>query len=383
MRARLIGLCLGVALSLLALSCAHRPPAVEWTRTFAGRGGAEGHCVQQTSDGGYVAAGMTASSSGGPEFYLVKVDSSGHTEWERDFGNAGAIGAYSVQQTADGGYVMVGSGMPAARDSFQLGVWLTKITSLGDIEWQKLVSDSAGRFDLGFSVVQSGDGGFAVAAVANLSADSGLALTKTDSLGDVTWTRLYPVSYPNYAPSNPVQLRQTSDGGYIIATKTLLKVDSLGNQQWLSTFSGTTGAYSVVQTYDGGYAATGPALFLLRTDAQGDLQLLKEYAHSGYSRGNWVEQTADGGYVIAGEARDAARIIRTDSSGSEIWHYTRQWDGAQCVRQTRDGGYVATGYHDDMRTNVQSLFMLKLAPDDKRVELRRVVQRPQRASRLR
>jgi hypothetical protein len=231
--------------------------------------------------------------------------------------------------------------------------------------------------------VQSGDGGFAVAAVANLSADSGLALTKTDSLGDVTWTRLYPVSYPNYAPSNPVQLRQTSDGGYIIATKTLLKVDSLGNQQWLSTFSGTTGAYSVVQTYDGGYAATGPALFLLRTDAQGDLQLLKEYAHSGYSRGNWVEQTADGGYVIAGEARDAARIIRTDSSGSEIWHYTRQWDGAQCVRQTRDGGYVATGYHDDMRTNVQSLFMLKLAPDDKRVELRRVVQRPQRASRLR
>jgi len=370
MRIRAVGLCLGVALSMTAAFCT-QAPAVEWMKTFAGGGAAEGHCVQQTNDGGYIAVGSTRDS-GGLEFYLVKTDSLGNSEWERSFGHAGMIGAYSVQQTADDGFVLVGSGR-SSRNIRRMGVYLVKTDSLGDIEWQEFVNDSAG-FDGGFSVVQSEDGGFAVAATADLSGDSGLALFKTDSLGDGTWTRLYPVSYPEYGPQDPVQLRQTSDGGYMIGTKTLLKVDSFGNQQWLSTFSGTTGARSVVQTPDGGYAATGPAgggdqstLFLLRADAEGNLRWLRNYAQSGLSSGNWLEQTADGGYVIAGMTQPVdwfrAQLVRTDSGGNEIWSDSPFYGGAACVRQTRDGGYIVTGFLSDRSTDAQSLFLLKLAPE--------------------
>jgi hypothetical protein len=201
-------------------------------KTFAGAGAAEGHCVLQTDDGGYVAAGGTGDDSEGGGFYLIKVDSLGNTVWERNFGDAGAAGAYSVAQTADGGYAVVGSGMPAAQDSLDLGVWLIRMSGQGDILWQRLVSDSADDFDFGCSVVQTNDGGFAIAMVADLSRDTGVALVKTDSLGTCLWMRTYPIPYHNYAPEKPVQVRRTSDGGYIIGTKTLLKVDSLGNQQW-------------------------------------------------------------------------------------------------------------------------------------------------------
>jgi len=346
-------------------------PQVEWTRTFAGEGTSEGHCVQQTSDGGFIVAGVTDSHPGYPHFYLVKTDSLGNTEWTRAFGHTGEGGAYSVQQTADGGYVVVGSRVLAA---WRLAVWLAKIASSGDIEWQKPVSDSAARLDFGFSVVQSGDDGFVVAAVADLSEDSGLALIKTDSLGNGMWTRRYPVPYPDYGPWNPVQLQQTSDGGFIVGARALLKVDSLGNQQWLRTYTGLRNAYSVLQTSDGGYVATGPApdsggghgaIGLLKTNSKGKQQWLRTYAEGKYSRGGYsVVQIDDGGYAIAGAKYDSSYVVRTDPTGAVVWSEALRVGGeAYGIQQTNDGGFVIIENRWDDAVHSDALHLLKLAPE--------------------
>jgi hypothetical protein len=371
MRIGTIGLCLGVAMSMSVAFCV-QPPAVEWTKTFAGGGNAEGHCVQQTQDSGFVVAGEATSDSGQTDFYLVKTDSLGNTEWEKTFSGTGPMFAFSVQQTEDGGYVLAGRG--ELYQDLPMGVVLVKTDNQGVLQWQSLVSDTDEYRDGGFSVVQSGDGGFVIAAVRNMTRDSGLLLFKTDSLGTRLWAQRYAVPYPKYSPDDPVQVRQTSDGGYIIGTKTLLKVDSLGNEQWLKTYMGTSGAYSAAQTADGGYAATGPAddplgegkrrVFLLKTDAQGDTQWLSLHASSSSSKGRWVEQTADGGYIVACEVQYGSRIFRTDSSGSEIWSETPPLglgSGMECVRQALDGGYIATGYYYDKSSHTQYLYLLKLA----------------------
>ncbi|MGD0029356.1 MAG: hypothetical protein ABSC91_10510 [Candidatus Bathyarchaeia archaeon] len=69
----------------------------------------EGRCVKQSIDGGYVIAGSTVSfGAGGEDVYLVKTDSSGIMQWSRTYGGAGLDWGYSVEQTLDEGYVVVG-----------------------------------------------------------------------------------------------------------------------------------------------------------------------------------------------------------------------------------------------------------------------------------
>ena len=62
-------------------------PELEWSRTFGGSVSDYGRSVRQTSDGGFIIAGLTLSYGVGEEdVYLVKTDSSGYKAWSRTFG---------------------------------------------------------------------------------------------------------------------------------------------------------------------------------------------------------------------------------------------------------------------------------------------------------
>jgi hypothetical protein len=170
------------------------------------------------------------------------------------------------------------------------------------------------------------------------------------------WGARYPIRYKMPYGEASVPLSRTSDGGFIIGTKALLKVDSDGNQQWLKTYNGLTYVLSVQQTPDGGYIATGDAgdmdsIYLLKTNSTGDVTWKRTYAPSGYSAGAWVERTSDGGYVVSGtyESGDymVAALLKTTSDGTLAWSDSLFLGVADCVRQTQDGGYIVTGtYHD-------------------------------------
>jgi hypothetical protein len=80
-----------------------------WSKTFGGSQDEYGYSVQQTSDGGYIVAGYTASFGTGGDVYLIKTSSSGDSLWARTYGGPESEVGYSVQQTADGGYIIVGN----------------------------------------------------------------------------------------------------------------------------------------------------------------------------------------------------------------------------------------------------------------------------------
>ena len=88
---------------------AAEPPPEQWNRTFGGADYDDFRSVQQTADGGYAAVAITKSlGTGGNDAWLVKADSLGNEQWNKTFGGSGNDVGYTVRQTIDRGYIIVG-----------------------------------------------------------------------------------------------------------------------------------------------------------------------------------------------------------------------------------------------------------------------------------
>ncbi len=292
-------------------------PQLEWSKTFGGAAKDEGWSVQQTSDGGYVVVGYKETfGSQGYEVLMIKADSAGNEQWSKTFGGSNTDRGYSVRQTSDGGYIIVGETRSyGAGDS---DVWLIKTDSDGNQLWYRTFGGSLE--DYARSVQQTSDGGYVIAGYTK-SYGAGkydVWLIKTDANGDLQWSRTFGGSSWDYGQS----VQQTSDGGYIIAGKT----DS--------------------------YGAGSNDVWLIKTDSSGNEQWNKTFGSSNSEDGWSVQQASDGGYIIAGQTLPSgatswdAWLIKTDSSGNEQWNKTfggSRSEIARSVQQTSDGGYIIAG----------------------------------------
>jgi hypothetical protein len=287
-----------------------------WSRTFGGTDVDSGRSVVQTSDGGYAVAGYTFSlGAGSDDVYLVKTDARGTMLWNKTYGGKGDDKGYSVVQTCDGGYAVAGY-----TQSFGTGiadVYLVKTDASGNMVWNKTYGVGTND-DEGQCVVETADGGYAIAGY-----------TTTYGAGD----------YHVY----------------------LVKTDSAGTIQWNKTY-GETGedrGYSVIQTPDGGYAiggetSPGPNMYLVKTDASGNMMWSKTFGGTNPSvLSGAVIQASDGGYVIAGRTYDYGAgnndvyLVKTDASGTLLWSKTyggTRGDSGNSLFKTSDDGYVIAGH---------------------------------------
>ncbi len=236
-----------------------------WQNIYGGLDDDAAYSVQQTADGGYIIAGESDSygKSGSTNAYLVKTDSKGNEQWSQTFGGLDSDAAHSVQQTTDGGYIIAGYSYSYGK-SGSGDAYLVKTDSEGNEQWSQTFGglDS----DYFFSVRQTTDGGYIIAGHSYSYGKSGSTdayLVKTDSEGNEQWSQTFGGLDSDYFFS----VRQTTDGGYIIAGESdsygksgstdayLVKTDSEGNEQWSQNFGGLDddGAASVQQTAHGRY----------------------------------------------------------------------------------------------------------------------------------
>jgi len=281
-----------------------------WERNYGGAGYEEGRSVDQTTDGGYIVVGYTSSYGDSDQIYLVKTDSLGDTLWAKIYGGTGRDWGYSVQQTVDEGYIITGYTTSFGNNEH---IYLVKIDSLGDTLWTK----TYGGASCGNCVRQTTDEGYIIVGGPYwwdyCDRQGNFILIKTDSLGDTLWTRNFD--------DNGYSVQQTQDGGYIAAGMIgndvyLVKTDSLGDTLWTGRYqrgvANVQEGYSVQQTTDGGYIIAGyywyissnnEDVYLIKTDSLGDTLWTRGYgviSGQGYEQGFCIQQTTDGGYIVAG-----------------------------------------------------------------------------------
>ncbi len=310
---------------LLVVSCSKKQSTepeepehgeIEWVKTFGGSSSDIGYSVQQTADGGYIIVGETESFGSGPrDIYCIKTDTQGNTQWTKTYGGTEHEKGESIRETNDGGYIIVGSTSSFGAGAYD--VYLIKTDASGDTQWTRTYGGALEY--IGSSIQQTSDGGYIVCGHRSTSGldEEDVYLVKTNGSGDSIWVRTYGGVDDQWGYS----VQQTSDGGYIVA--------------------GYTGEYPDVNVY------------LLKLDASGDTMWTRNYGGTNEDVGYSVQQTSDGGYIIAGwtesfgSGNRDAYLIRTDANGNAIWSKTfggTRHDRGYSVQETADGGFVIAGY---------------------------------------
>lgn len=211
----------------------------EWTKTFGGAGFEEAFGLAIDSDGNYLMVGYTDSfDEPNGEVFLVKTNSDGETLWTKSYPEMSTSVGSTIINTTDGGAIIAGGvGDEVLETSNAL---LIKINNQGEKEWSQTYGTAQGQ--TAQDVYQTADGGFVFTGIQSTSngavVNFDIYLVKTDANGNEEWSRTFGEGENDYGNA----VIQTIDGGYAIAGATgsygqgggdviLIKTDDQGNIQ--------------------------------------------------------------------------------------------------------------------------------------------------------
>ena len=162
--------------------------ATSFMRTFKAAGMNGGLALVETSDGGFAGTGQHETSGAGScDIYVYKVDDCGNPEWFKTYGSTAEDGGRSIQQTADGGYIVAGLSHFGAGG---YDITLLKIDALGNVQWTKVFG--GGGSDFGLHAQQTADGGYILTGFFTGLGFGGedAVLIKTDANGNLLWMKI-------------------------------------------------------------------------------------------------------------------------------------------------------------------------------------------------
>jgi hypothetical protein len=362
-------------------------PARQWDKTFGGAGNDSGNSIILANDGGYVIAGSTTSfGSGGEDAWLIKTDRSGNKVWDKTFGGTGNDVARSVARTVDGGYILTGytnSSGAGNRD-----VWLIKTDGSGNKTWDRTFGGAGD--DEGWSAIQANDGGYLIAGHSYSYGRGGYCATwliKTDSSGNKFWDK----TFNGIWDTKGISVIQSTDGGYVFAqwdnstleglTK-ITKTDSNGNILWTRNACNLTSSISIIQATDGSYIIPGRVFsiygyqfYLVKISGSGSIVWTSEpflsiYTAPQYNSISSVIQDNDGGFIISGSVSKLGAggedywLIKTDSQGNLLWDETfggSQDDVSNSIIRASDGSYILAGSTFSYGSGGSDVWLIKVA----------------------
>jgi hypothetical protein len=381
----------------------------------------------------------------GSDLWVVRLDPGGQILWDKSFGGEAQEGtACSIRQTRDGGFIlgtMSRSGVSGNKTTPQLGgrdffdLWVIRLDPGGNKLWEASYGGANNEFFA--SVEETADGGFIVGA----SSDSGATGNKTSpnySLLDYWVVRLdagggklWDASFGGTRDDELHALQPTTDGGFILGGESwsgaggnktspsygeqdfwVVRLDAAGHKVWEQSYggSGRDALYALGQTANGGFLFGGSSYsdpsgskssprwgiidyWIVRVDAGGAQLWDRTFGGGGISVLEALSPTGDGGFVLAGSSDETFAagqvgnktspsfggndywMVRIDGLGNQLWDMSlggTSEDVAFDVQQTSDGGYLVGGESQSGTDGNKSspafgaldFWIVKLAPPD-------------------
>jgi gliding motility-associated-like protein len=313
--------------------------------------------------------GDVSQNNGGMDVWVVKLDYFGNLAWKNTYGGSADDDAYDIQQTGDGGYIVVGRTQSNDGDvSVNKGyddVWIFKLDALGNIIWEKTYG--GGLYDAAYAVQQLSGGGYIVTGgtdssngdIGNNAGNRDVWVLKLNNNGNLVWENTYGGSLVDGASN----IQETPGGNYIVAGGSwsfdgdvpqnqgnfdvwVFELSPLGNILWSKTYGGSgrdgveyglhfgKGNDALVQMSGGGYIVAG------RTYST-DGDVISNQGNPGYDNQVW--------------------LIKLNSNGNLIWEQTyggTDEDGATAIQQTLDGNYIIAAQTGPLGSNAAADYLL-------------------------
>ena len=297
-------------------------------KNYGGTQNERGYSVKQTSDGGYVIVGSSTSyGAGGSDLWILKVDGLGEFSWSKTYGGQGNDIGRDITQTSDGGYIITG--------------YTKSFSSGGDMDLWLIKTDANGE-----SCLYS-DGG-------------------TCSENSSKWIKSFGTSGNDYGTS----VQETSEGDFIVAGKSgripsvfVIKTNSSGERIWENLYGTGPGdrAQYIIERQDLGFLIVGKEnannvddnLCLINIDTDGAEVWHSLYGGGGADGGNHISEVSGGGYIIAGATKsygngnwDDLWLVKTSTGGSMEWQKTfggSYTETGNYTHEKDEGGYMVTG----------------------------------------
>jgi len=302
-----------------------------WNKTYGGNDHDAVEDTKQTGDGGYIAAGWSFSyGNGNRDLWLIKVDENGNEEWNKTYGGREDDFGMAIIQTK-GGCIIVGTTYSFGLEDGKSDIWLIETDEYGNEIWNKIYGGK--KSEWGHNIIQTTDKSYVIVGNTGSYGSGGwdVWLIKVDENGNEEWNKTYGGKEMEIGEC----VRQTSDGGYIIAGVSnsysvgewldafIIKVDKYGNEEWSKTYGGNDedDAVSIIETNDGGYIIVGTTssydvgycdAWLIKIDNQGNELYNKTFGTRDREVARCGIVTTDGSYVIAGE-------IYLDTRDMDAW----------------------------------------------------------------
>ena len=345
--------------------------SVTFDKTFGTSSSSMGLEVHELPNGEFLIVGVITSISA--YVYLLKATSDGQLIWEKKPGIGGSAGISFT--LTDNGYIIAGTTYRPGHTDYD--IYILRLNSNGDTLSTKIIGGSGNQHSS--KIIQTLDNGYVIVGWTEES--SGIPLLKLNRNGDIEWYKLLSAD----SLIRGFDIHQLADSGYIIVGKRynknysqsgiyLIRTDSVGNIVWTKTYWGTgkESGNSILVSSDGGFVIAGSSskdIYIFGTNSDGDSLWAKRFNGYGDGEANCISSLDDGDFIITGRIGTTRPdnisdllLMKIDSSGNIIWSNnfgSTITDYGNSVRQTLDGGFILTGCTYRGQNGGPAVYLLK------------------------
>lgn len=291
-------------------------------------------------DDGYILAGYETININA-DAYVVKTNKSGHLEWSNYYGGFYQERVFSIIQTSDDGFLLTGFS-----DSYEWvgdSLYILKLDNNGNEEWHQIYGGiSEEEFEWGYCVIETNDGNYAISGYTSTYGQywaqlgkADLWLVKIDNYGEILWNKTYGFE----GVDRGLSLIQSTNGDFVIA--------------------GYSDKYNNVLTED---------IYVIRTDAQGNIIWNKTYGGEGSDQANTVIEVENGDLLLSGytstlnNSREGF-IMKLNSEGNHIWNFSiggEKDDEFTSFIISNDGDFVFSGFTESYGNGMNDMWFVKV-----------------------